>query len=126
MKKMKKIEFYDQVERCKIGMRESFNNIEELFDRYDITWESHPYLKDQVYNLWDCSRGVRELYEIELAKTDAKVPWFCQSWPPLASADRTGKICHYDAPTIPAKYHRLCKDTVKVQNKNGCVEKKIR
>lgn len=123
---MKKIQYYDDIERCKIGMRESYNNIEELFDRYDITYESHPYLKEQIYNLWDCIRDARELYEIELHKRGAKVPWFCSSWPPKASADHTGKICHYDAATIPVKYHRLCKDTIKVQNKNGCVKKKIR
>lgn len=122
---MNKIRLYDAVEQAKIDMTESYADIQMCLDHHGITYDTHYNLVVSICNLWDSARSVRTHYENELLDRNAKVPWAYSSWPYKASVHKH-LITHYDAPTIPKKYHSICEDTIKLETKNGCVEKKIR
>jgi len=123
---MRKIQYYDDVERCKIGMRESYSNIEDLLRKGNkLTDEQYHRLCMNIWNLWSDTCDARELYEMELEMRGAKTPWFCNSWPPKVTVG-SGRIDHYDGAKVPSKYHTLCEDIVSVETSKGCVEQKIR
>jgi len=122
---MKKIRLYDAVERSKIEMTRSYADIRMCLDHYGITYDTHYSLVVSILNFYDAARDVRTSYEDELQERGAEVPWAYSSWPYKASVSEH-LIDHWDAPTIPKKYHRICEKTIKLETKNGCVEKKIR
>jgi len=122
---MKKIRQYDAVELSKIEMTRSYADIRKYLDKHGITMDTHYNLVVSILNFYDSARDVRTAYEHELQERGAKVPWAYSSWPHKSTVHRH-LISHYDAPTIPKKYHSICENTVDVETKNGCVEKKIR
>jgi len=122
---MKKIRQYDSVEESKIEMTRAYADIRKYLDKHGITIETHRRLVTSIFDFYDSARDVRTAYEHELTERGVKVPWAYSSWPHKSTVCRH-LITHYDAPTIPKKYHRICENTVDVETKNGCVEKKIR